>query len=56
MTFENHNKAIASLQKNRQALDSVAQLVGHLPAKQKVTGLIPSQGESLGCGFHLQLG
>ena len=29
----------------------VAQLVGHQPAKQKVTDLIPSQGTNLGCGL-----
>ena len=29
----------------------VAQLVGHRPAKCKVTGSIPSQGTRLGCGF-----
>ena len=36
--------------KNRSAaLTYVAQLIGHHPAKQKVTGLIPSQGTCLGC-------
>ena len=29
----------------------VAQLVGHYPAKQRVTGLIPGQGNCLGCRF-----
>ena len=33
------------------ALASVAQLVGHQTAKQKVAGSIPSQGTGLGCGF-----
>ena len=40
--------------KNRSAaLTYVAQLIGHHPAKQKVTGLIPSQGTCLGCRFNL---
>ena len=29
----------------------MAQWVGHRPAKQKVTGSIPSQGTYLGCGY-----
>ena len=33
------------------ALASVAQLVGHHPAKQKVAGLIPGRGTGLGFGF-----
>ena len=37
--------------KNEGALTSVAQLVGHHPEKQKVTGLIPGQGTCLDCGF-----
>ena len=36
------------------ALTSVAQLVGHHAAKQKVTSSIPSQGTCLDCGFGLQ--
>ena len=38
------------------ALASVAQLVGRLTAKQKVTGLIPSQGKCLGCRFSPRSG
>ena len=39
-------------------LISVAQLVGHCPAKHQVTGLNPSQGQDtcLGCEFSPQLG
>ena len=37
------------------ALAGVTQLVEHHSAKQKVAGLIPSQGTSLGCRFHSQL-
>ena len=37
--------------RNKGALAGVAQLVGHCPAKQKVAGLIPSQGTCLGCRF-----
>ena len=32
-------------------LTSVAQLVRHRPTKQKVAGLIPSQGTCLSCEF-----
>ena len=38
------------------ALTSVAQLVGHHPAKGKFTGSIPGQGTWLGCGFCPFLG
>ena len=34
------------MQKNKEALTGVAQLVGYCPAKQKVAGSIPSQGTS----------
>ena len=37
------------------ALSSVAQLVGRLPTKAKVAGLIPGQGTCLVCGFSPQL-
>ena len=33
------------------ALTHVTQLVGHHPAKQRVTGSLPSQGTCLCCGF-----
>ena len=32
------------------ALTGMAQLVEHCPAKQRVAGLIPSQGTCLTCG------
>ena len=38
------------------ALTSVAQLVGHCPADQKVCISIPGQSTCLGCGFGPQLG
>ena len=38
------------------ALTSVAQLVGHCPTTQRVTGLIPEQGTCLGCGPSPQSG
>ena len=38
------------------ALAGVAQVVGHHPAKQKVSGLIPTQGTCLGCRFGPQSG
>ena len=38
------------------ALTGVAQLVGHRPAKQKVTGSVPGQGTCLGYGFCLLSG
>ena len=34
----------------------IAQLIGHHPAKQKVTGSIPSQDICLGCGLVPDLG
>ena len=37
-----------TLKKLTLALTNVDQLVGHWPAKQMVTGLIPSQGTCLG--------
>ena len=45
-------KKVRSLdRKLATALTSVAHLVGHHPAKQKVSGAMPSQGMCLGCGF-----
>ena len=38
------------------SLISVAQLVGHHPAKQTVAGSTPRQDTFLGCGFGPQLG
>ena len=35
----------------KTALTGVAQLVGHRPTKQKVTGSIPAQGTCLGVGL-----
>ena len=35
------------------ALTGVAKLVGRLPAKQKVTSVIPGQGTCPGCMFSL---
>ena len=37
-------------------LAAVAQLIGHCPAKWRVTGSIPSQGTCLGCEFGPQSG
>ena len=37
-------------------LTSMVQLVACHPTKQKVMGLIPSQGTCLGCGLGHQLG
>ena len=37
-----------------RVLTDVAQLVGCNPTEQNVTGSIPSQGTSLGCGFSPQ--
>ena len=42
--------------KNIAALASVAQLVGHCPANQKVKNLIPRKGTCLGCGLAPHLG
>ena len=38
------------------ALAGMAQLVGHQPANQQVTGSIPRQGTCQGCGPDPQLG
>ena len=40
----------------KTALTGVAQLVGHRPTKQKVTGSIPAQGTCLGVGQILSWG
>ena len=37
-------------------LTSMAQLVGHYPAKRMVTGSIPGQGTCLGCRFRPRQG
>ena len=42
--------------KGTESLTSEAQLVGHHPAKWKVTGSIPGQGTHLGFGFGLWSG
>ena len=39
-----------------QALAGVAQWIELWPVNQRVTGLIPSQGTSLGCGPGSRLG
>ena len=44
------------INKANVALGSVAQLVGHHPTNQKVTGSIPSQGTCLSCAFGAWLG
>ena len=41
---------VESVKNINQALTCVAQLVEHRLVKQKVAGLIPSQGTCLGCG------
>ena len=44
--FKEHAKHDFNLTKSCSGtLTSVAQLLGHCPAKQKVTGSIPGQGE-----------
>ena len=40
----------------KDALASVAQLVGHHPTKRKVAGSIPGQVTGLDCGFGPHLG
>ena len=53
----NSSGLYASLyQNNCKALASVAQLVGHHSANQKVSSLTPGQSTCLGCGFSPQLG
>ena len=50
--FKEHAKHDFNLTKSCSGtLTSVAQLLGHCPAKQRVTSLIPSQGKCLGYGF-----
>ena len=45
---------VSGMKKVKMALAGVAQWIERWPVNQRVAGLIPSQGISLGCGLGLQ--